>query len=233
LRAGWAIAVLVLALGVSACGEDAPRQDEDEPSGEFPVDVRSAKFKLDQRLAETNDLTLEVANAGERTIPDLAVTIYTGDEMAGGPFQVRSDQSGLSDPNRPVWILENQYPKCVTDAGYKLEPDSETRCVSPLEAERPGGLENAQTAGAEAAQTNTYSFGSLEPNDEIEMVWRLTPVVAGHYTVHYRIAAGLTGKAKAVTADGRPVDGEFVVTISDKPPKSRVAGDGQVVVEGG
>ena len=78
-------------------------------------------------------------------------------------------------------------------------------------------------AGADAAQTDTFSFGELEPNDDIEMVWRLTPVVAGTYTVHYQLAAGLTGKAKAVTADGGPVEGELVVTVSDKPPQSSVS----------
>jgi hypothetical protein len=233
LRAGWAIAVLALAVGVSACGDDAPRQDADEPSGEFPVEVTAAKFALDQSLAETTDLTLAVANAGDEAIPDLAVTIFTGDAMAGGPFQVRSDQPGLADPNRPVWILENQFPKCVTDAGYKLEPSSETRCVSPLEADSPGGLDKAQTAGADVAQTNTYSFGTLEPSDEIEMIWRLTPVVAGHYTVHYELAAGLTGKAEAVTPDGGSVDGEFVVTIDDTPPEASVAANGEVVNKGG
>ena len=224
-------AFAAILLGISACGSE-PRQDEEEPSGNFPVEVTAAKFATDQRLAQTKDLRLDVTNVGDKSVPDLAVTIYTGDEKAGGPFQVRSDQPGLADPNRPVWILENEFPKCVTDAGYKLEPDSDTRCVSPLEAKSSGGLDKAQSAGAEAAQTDTFSFGPLEPNDEIEMVWRLTPVVAGTYTVHYQLAAGLNGKAKAVTKDGGPVEGEFVVTVTDKPPKASVAGNG-AVVEGG
>ena len=48
----------------------------------------------------------------------------------------------------------------------------------------------------------------------------MTPVQAGTYTVHYELAAGLKGKAKAVTDDGSPVKGEFVVTITDKPPQA-------------
>ena len=61
----------------------------------------------------------------------------------------------------------------------------------------------------------------------------MTPVKAGTYTVHYEIAAGLDGKAKAVTADGEgPVEGEFVVTISSKPPRASVDGAGNVVIEG-
>ena len=61
----------------------------------------------------------------------------------------------------------------------------------------------------------------------------MTPVVAGTYTVHYELAAGLNGKAKAVTNDGGPVEGEFVVTISDKPPQARVDDAGNVVTERG
>jgi hypothetical protein len=237
LRGAWSraapfVVIAAIASGVSACGSE-PRQDADEPSGDFPTEVTGAKFPTDQRLTETTDLTLDVKNSGDESIPDLAVTIYTGDQKAGGPFQVRSDQPGLADPNRPVWILENEFPKCVSSAAYKLNPDSDARCVSPLEADTKGGLDKAQSAGAEAAQTDTFSFGSLEPNDEIEIVWRLTPVVAGTYTVHYEMAAGLNGKAKAVTQDGGPVEGEFVVTISDKPPKASVSGNGKVIVQGG
>jgi hypothetical protein len=222
------VAVAAIASGVSACGSE-PRQDADEPSGDFPTEVTAAQFATDQRLAETSDLTLDVKNAGDETIPDLAVTIYTGDQKAGGPFQVRSDQPGLADPNRPVWILENEFPKCVTDAGYKLQPNSDARCVSPLEAQTKGGLDKAQSAGAEAAQTDTFSFGPLEPNETREIVWRVTPVQPGTYTVHYRVAAGLLGKAVAVTGDGSIPEGEFVVVITDVPPQTRVDNSGRVV----
>jgi hypothetical protein len=56
----------------------------------------------------------------------------------------------------------------------------------------------------------------------------VTPVQAGTYTVHYELAAGLNGKAKAVTDDGSPVKGEFVVTVTDKPPQARVDAAGNV-----
>jgi hypothetical protein len=199
-----------LATGLVACGDD-DRQDVDEPEGEFPVEVMEAKFPTKQRLAQTSDLRLAVSNIGEETVPDLAVTIFTGDEKAGGPFDIRSEQPGLADPNRPVWILENEYPKLVT-AGLQ-----------------PAEFDEAPTAGAEAAQTDTFSFGPLAPGDATEIVWRVTPVEARTTTVHYEIAAGLHGKAKAVTADGSPVEGEFVVTITDKPPKTCVNDAGKVV----
>ena len=48
--------------------------------------------------------------------------------------------------------------------------------------------------------------------------------------MHYELAAGLNGKAKAVTQDGGPVEGEFVVTITDKPPQARVNSAGEVEI---
>jgi hypothetical protein len=208
---GVAVAVLaIIASGASACGDDAERQDADEPAGDFPVEVTSAKFPTDQRLAQTSDLELEIENAGDEDVPDLAVTIFTGDQPSSGSFSVRSDQPGLADPNRPVWILENGFPKLVT-AQVK-------------------DLETAPPAGAEAAQTNTFSFGVVPPGESKDIVWRVTPVQAGTYTVHYELAAGLNGKAKAVTRDGGPVEGEFVVTITDKPPQARVNSAGEVEI---
>ncbi len=200
-------------MAVSGCGEDKERQDVNEPEGEFPVEIVSAKFPTKQRLAQTSDLRMEIENTGDEVIPDLAVTIYIGDEKASGSFSVRSEQAGLADPNRPVWILENDYPKLVTD-----NVDGKA-------------LDAAPSGGSEAAQTDTFSFGELPDGESRDIVWRLTPVVAGTYTVHYELAAGLTGKAKAVTDDGSPVEGEFVVTITDNPPSARVNDAGQVVID--
>jgi hypothetical protein len=64
--------------------------------------------------------------------------------------------------------------------------------------------------------------------EQKDVDWRVTAVRAGSYTVHYAVAAGLQGNAKAVTADGSPVRGEFVVTITSKSPETCVKGAGQV-----
>ena len=206
-----ALACLAATLGLSACG-DEPRQDAEEPSGDFPVEVVSAKFPPKQRLAETHDLTLEIENSGSETIPNLAVTIWTGDEKADGSFNVRSAQTDLADPNRPIWILENGYPKLL-EAGVDADE-----------------LDDEPSAGAEVASTDTYAFGPLAAGENLVAVWRVTPVKPGTYNVHYTIAAGLHGNAKAVTADGSPVEGEFVATITDRPPQTRVTESGEVVV---
>ena len=156
---------------------------------------------------------MEIENVGEEAVPDLAVTIYTGEEMASHPFYIRLDQPGLADPNRPVWILEQGYPKLLT------------------ENVRLGNVDRQPPGGAGAAHTNTYSFGELRPGESKEIIFRVTPVRAGTYTVHYELAAGLHGKAKAVTESGGPVEGEFVVTITDKPPRARVNDAGGVEIQ--
>ena len=53
---------------------------------------------------------------------------------------------------------------------------------------------------------------------------------AGNYKLTYQVDAGLNGKAKAVTADGKPAGGRFVVQISDVPPQTGVNDKGEVVV---
>ncbi len=205
-------AVVVLSASLAACGGDKERQDANEPEGKFPVAVTTAKFPTEQRLAQTSNLELEIENTGSEQVPDLAVTIYTGDIKAGAPFSTRSDQPGLADPNRPVWILENGFPKVLD--------------VSEDESD----LADAPTAGASAAQTDTYAFGPLAAGETKRIFWQVTPVEPGTYTIHYELAAGLSGNAQAVTDDGGPVEGEFVVTITDKPPQARVDGAGNVEI---
>lgn len=204
-----ALTCSVLGLSIAACGSQE-RRDANEPTGNFPVRVSTATFPSRQRLADTSDLRLKIENSGKKTLPDLAITIYTGDLKAEHPFDVRSDQPGLADPNRPVWILEEDFPKLLTPQ----VPVSQ--------------IGKAPPAGAETANTDTYAFGSVRPGDSIDALWRVTPVKAGTYTVHYEISAGLYGKAKAVTDDGSKVEGEFVVTISDKPAQTRVSDSGKV-----
>ncbi len=196
-----------IALGLAACGDEAASQDENEPEGDFPVEVTTAKFPTSQRLAQTSDLVLGVKNIGDETIPMLAFTIETDDGGADGSFAMRLDDDSLANPNRPVWILENKFPR---------EQDTPP----------PPGL-----GPGFRAQTNTWGFDSLDPGETENIVWRVTPVEPGTYTLHYRVEAGLDGNANAVTADGGEPKGEFVVTITDKPPKATVDGNGNVVTK--
>ena len=177
----------------------------------------TASFPDRQQLVKTSDLKLEINNVGDQTIPDLAVTIYTtptpppaGEPKPSRPFSVRLDQPKLADPTRPVWILEDKFPKVI-------EPGAGSE-----------GLGHAPSAGAAAAQTDTFQFGAVPSGEGKDIVWRVTPVQTGSYTVHYEVAAGLYGKANAVTSDGGPVKGDFPVEIRSQPKATCVKGTKQV-----
>jgi hypothetical protein len=230
-RLGVGLIVALSTVALASCGGGSP-QDESEPSGDFPVQITSANFSSKQQLAQNTNLTLSVRNSGQEEIPTLAITIFTTSNAstnatgtgtttgttsgqtstagsstqqlpeASGAFSVQSSQPGLAIPSRPVWILEEGFPKLAGEQA---------------------------SAGAEAAQTDTFDFGPLAAGETRDMVWNVTPVQAGTFTVHYRVAAGLTGKAKAVTADGSIPEGEFVVRISATPPQTRVDDSGKVV----
>jgi hypothetical protein len=196
------VAVSLTALALGACGGGGERQDVDEPAGKFPVKIVTSSFPTRQRLAETSLLRLGVRNTGSKQVPALAITISLN-KNAVHPFSIYDPQPGLADPDRPIWVLENEYPKL---AGEK----------------RP--------AGAQTANDKTFDFGPLKPNQTVEAVWKVTPVRAGIYTLDYQVDAGLQGKAKAVTANGSPPTGSFVVRISSKPPQTRINDQGEVVV---
>jgi hypothetical protein len=98
MRRGWWIA-LGCAAAVAGCGGESERQDADEPSGTWTVDVVEAEFPRSQRLAEAETMRIQVRNTADRAIPNLAVTVDS--------FSRRSEQAGLADANRPVWIIDD------------------------------------------------------------------------------------------------------------------------------
>jgi len=88
----------VAALAIAGCG-GGERQDANEKSGTYTVDIVGASFPKKQTLAERSRMRLAVRNTGTETVPDVAVTVDA--------FTRESDQSGLADPTRPVWIVDN------------------------------------------------------------------------------------------------------------------------------
>jgi hypothetical protein len=100
-------AVIAFAVLAAGCGGPA-RQDADEPSGEFKVEVVSASFPRLQHIAETVRLRVRVKNADEQTLRNVAVTVETKpvEGNAATAFGQRSDDPSLADSDRPVWILD-------------------------------------------------------------------------------------------------------------------------------
>jgi hypothetical protein len=190
---------LVCLIAVVGCGGE--RQDENEPEGDFPVEVVSATFPKQQKLAQKSDLVITVRNTGDEAVPNVAVTV--------SGLNYRATEPGVSDPSRPRFAL-NGVPREI--GGFP-----EAKDAAPL--------------GCDTAYVETWACGPLKPGAEKTFVWSVSAVKAGPYEISWRVAAGLNGKAKAVDADGGGAPtGTFTGTVSDEAPKVRIADDGKTVV---
>ena len=98
-----AVAVTALAAG---CG-GGERQDADAPTGTFAVDVTAASFPAEQSISSAAVLSLEVANASDQAVPDLAITVETRAPEGDAPaaFGQRTG-AGPADAQQPVWVLD-------------------------------------------------------------------------------------------------------------------------------
>jgi hypothetical protein len=195
-----AVAVCLLALAGCGGGE---RQDENEASGDFPVEVVKASFPENQKLAKSSDFVVTVRNAGRKTIPNIGLTIKGFDERKNNP--------DLADADRPVFAINGVQ---VRIAGFPESKDAAPR-------------------GCDTAYVNTWACGPLKPNEMRTFKWSVTAVRAGDFKVSWRVNAGLDGKANAVAQGGGPApQGVFTGTISNKAPTVRVADDGHTIVNG-
>jgi hypothetical protein len=189
-------------LTLAACG-GGERQDENEPEGNFKVEVVKASFPSKQKLAKRSNLVITVRNAeSSKAIPNVALTVRG--------FSTQLDNEDLADPGRPQFVI-NGVPK---DIG--TFPESK----------------EAAPEGGETAYVDTWALGRLKAGEQKTFRWNVTAVRPGPYRLRYRVAAGLDGKAKAVGLDGRAPAGLFLGTVVDKAPDTRIADDGKTVVEG-
>jgi len=193
--------VFVCLLALAGCG-GGERQDKNEPEGNFAVEVTRASFPQEQKLAKSSDMIVTVRNAGDKTIPNIAMTV--------NGFDKRKTDPDLADPERPVFAVNGVQ---VEIAGFPEAKEATPR-------------------GCDTAYVNTWACGPLKPNEEKTFRWSVTAVQAGDYKIDWRVAAGLDGKAKAVAAGGQPPRGQFAGTISDAAPEVRVADDGHTIVNG-
>jgi hypothetical protein len=160
-------------VSLGACGGGA-KEDANDPTGTFKVDVPRASFPGNQRLAQESTLEITVVNKDSREIPRLAVSV--------DGFSQRRDDATLADPSRPIWII-NQAP-----------------------------------LNADSALTNTWALGPVGPGQSRTFKWKVTPVRSGTYSVRYRVAAGLFGKAKVEdTTTGAPPKGSFIARVLRTP----------------
>jgi hypothetical protein len=199
--------VAVAAL-LGACGGSS--SDANEQAGTYHLKVTAASFPTEQDLGQTSLLRLGIRNTGHKALPTLAVTISLAGKQGSGsalPFGVRDATVGVAQPDRPAWVLAAGYPKL-------------------------DGSSNA--GGASTSNPKTFALGPLKPGKTTDAVWKLTAVRQGHYTLLYRVGAGLASDIHAKTGGGVAPGGSFVVDVSSELPETEVTENGEVVeIKGG
>ena len=188
---------------VAGCG-GGTRQDAGEPGATYTVAIEHASFPAVQSLARPTVMTLRVRNTSAATIPIIAITVDS--------FSYTSHYPNLAVDKRPIWVIE-QGPGAISTLPVQ------SQVVSP-----PGG--------GQTAYLNTWALGSLPAGHARTFAWRVTPVKPGSYTVHYTIAAGLSGNVKARLADGSIPRGHFTAVIAPRPPAKHIDPNTGLLVPG-
>ena len=201
---GAGLASLALAASIAACGESS--SDANEAEGNYEMKVVKATFPTEQHLGQTSLMKVAVRNTGDKTVPAAAITISVAGkegQTSALPFGIRDPQPDLAQPDRPVWVLAEGYPKAAGTT--------------------------TKRGGATSSSRKTFVFGSLKPGAEVEGIWKLSAVKPGRFTVLYGVDAGLSGKAKAKTDTGVAPGGSFKVDVSSAPVNTEVTDSGEVV----
>lgn len=201
------LAVLaVLSLGLAACG-GGERQDGALEEGDYAVKIVNASFDPVQQLGDTTLMGLDIENSGAETIPNLAVTVKVlGEEgeNARDAFAYRDPQRNLNRHDRPIWILDLDYPTLKGDP-------------------------TMGTASARTASARTFAFGELAPGETAEAIWQLTPVKSGNYRLKYEISPNIFGVGTIEAEGGGSPSGRLAVRIRPQPEQLRVNDLGRVV----
>ena len=112
---GLAAGAACVALLIAGCG--GARQDANEPSGTYRVSIVNASFPKRQLVSAATKMNVTVRNDDTKTVPNLAITVTTSTAAgaissasqggAANGFNYVSTAPGLSNPQRPVWIVDD------------------------------------------------------------------------------------------------------------------------------
>jgi hypothetical protein len=174
--------LVVTTVLVAGCGS-GPRQDADEPSGSYKLEVAAAKFPASQSIAQDSRMIVTVRNDDTKAAPNVAVTVETDPSKAGQgtvAFGQRVDDSRLSDNERPVWIV-NEGP-----------PGGDSAATNTWALGRLG-----------AGETKTFAWKvTAVEAGSYTLRYRISPGLAGKATL---ASGGRTDGLFKVTIDDKPV----------------------------
>jgi hypothetical protein len=147
-------AVAAAALVAAGCG-GGERHHAGEADGPYRVDLERAQFPVRQRIAERSTFLITVRNAGDRTIPNLSVTLHG--------FSRRTSSSRDADPEISLWTLD-QPP---AGSGTAVQ---DTWAAGALKAGKRVNLRWRVTAIVAGTHTLSYSIApSLRGNARAQL----------------------------------------------------------------
>jgi hypothetical protein len=139
----------------------------------------------------------------------------------------------LAAPTRLVVEVRNSSKRTIPDVAVTVDSFGSRSERSDLaDAQRPVWILDRPPEGSTTAYTNTWALGPMFAGETKQFVWRVTPVQPGTHRLRVRVAAGLTGRAKAVLAGNRVPERELTVRISSEPARARVDPETGAVVHG-
>lgn len=110
--------------GLTGCGDRA-RPATDPPIATYPIAIERAEFPSRQRLAVAVAFVLSVRNAGEQTIPNLAVTLRGFDDRRGRElWLVDRPPPGTTTAIDDTWAAGALAPGATKTLRWKVTPVS-------------------------------------------------------------------------------------------------------------
>jgi hypothetical protein len=94
------IAVAAVTMLLAGCGDSGSSDGSDD--AKYTVEIVNAEFPTRQRLAEQSTFTIVVKNAGNKTIPNLEVTLHGLGER------------DADNPRRSLWVIDAPPSGAVT-----------------------------------------------------------------------------------------------------------------------
>lgn len=171
---------------VAGCG--GQRQDANEPSGKFTVDVQTASFPSHQQISQPTKMKIVVRNTSSKTVPDVAVSLLQPKaKTSAQAFSDTSSDPQLASRSRPIWVV-NRGPY-DGETAY-----SNTWTRGPLKPNK--------------AATFTWNVTPVKAGD-FDIVWQVAAglngkakaVAPGGGPVTGRFHASVSAKPKQATVD--------------------------------
>lgn len=114
--------------------------------------------------------------------------------------------------------VQNKGDQTIPNLGVTVDGFYQRREDAGLaDPARPIWIVNEAPFNSTSALTNTWTTGPLAAGKTRTLEWKVSALRAGTYNPRYRVNAGLDGKAKAESFDGRPATGSFTVRVSRTP----------------